>query len=174
MHRIHIPRTALPSRQRGAVLYVALIMLILLSLLGIAGMQVANMQERMASNYRAVNAAFQRSEDAVRLTENQVEALANRDATAGATGSLTSASIEIQCDNGYDPSVWTSQRAQSERQVVKVRQIETCIQGEAALGMGRPVEAATPVYQITAYATDTATSGDPSRSAVAIDTVFKL
>ncbi|MCM5640131.1 PilX N-terminal domain-containing pilus assembly protein, partial [Xanthomonas hortorum] len=39
--------------QSGAVLYVALIMLILLALLGIAGMQVTGLQERMAFNYRS-------------------------------------------------------------------------------------------------------------------------
>ncbi|MET0130809.1 MAG: PilX N-terminal domain-containing pilus assembly protein [Stenotrophomonas chelatiphaga] len=165
---------AAPRHQRGAVLYVALIMLILLSLLGIAGMQVANMQEKMSSNYRQVNVAFQRSEQAVRTTENQVEALANRDSSAGATGALTSASIEIQCDNGYDPSVWAAERRQSDGEVIKVRQIESCIQGEAPLEMGRPVDVATPVYQITAYASDADGANNPGTSAVAIDTVFKL
>ena len=40
-----------PRSQRGAVLYVVLIMLVLMALLGIAGMQVTSMQERMAANY---------------------------------------------------------------------------------------------------------------------------
>ena len=52
--------------QRGAVLYVALIILILLTLIGIVGMQVATMQERMSSNYLAANQAFQRAEGGVR------------------------------------------------------------------------------------------------------------
>jgi type IV pilus assembly protein PilX len=56
------------TQQRGAVLYVALIMLILLALLGVVGMQVAGMQERMAANYRAANMAFQASERAGRVT----------------------------------------------------------------------------------------------------------
>lgn len=163
-----------PRQQRGAVLYVALIMLILLALLGIAGMQVANMQEKMASNYRAVNVAFQRSEQAVRLTENQVEALANRESGAGGAGAVTASSIEIRCDDGYDPSIWGSQRAQSDQQVVKVRQIESCIQGEASLEMGRPADVATPVYQITAFASDADGADNPGTSGVVIDTVFKL
>ncbi|WP_367381904.1 PilX N-terminal domain-containing pilus assembly protein [Stenotrophomonas cyclobalanopsidis] len=163
-----------PRSQRGAVLYVALIMLILLSLLGIAGMQVANMQEKMASNYRAVNVAFQRSEQAVRTTESQIEALANRDDTAGATGTLTSASIERTCDDGFDPSVWAAARRIGDGQEVKVRQIESCIQGEASLDMGRPTDVATPIYQISAYASDAGSSTDTGTSAVAIDTVFKL
>lgn len=163
----------LPQYQRGAVLYVALIMLILLSLLGIAGMQVANMQEKMASNYLQVNIAFQRSEQAVRNTERQVEALVNRDGS-GAAGSLTSGSIEIQCDNGYDPSIWASTLQRNSSEVVKVRQIESCIQGEAPLGMGRVTESATPIFQITSYASDADGGSNPGTSAVVIDTIFKL
>ena len=41
---------ALQSRQSGAALYVALIMLILLALIGIVAMQVAGLQERMSAN----------------------------------------------------------------------------------------------------------------------------
>jgi len=163
-----------PRTQRGAVLYISLIILILLSLLGIAGMQVANMQEKMASNYRAVNVAFQRSEQAVRTTESQIEALANRDGAAGATGSLTSASIERSCDDGYDPSVWAAAKQLTGGQQVKVRQIESCIQGEAPLEMGRPTDVATPIYQISAYASDADGGNNTGTSAVAIDTVFKL
>ena len=53
-------------------------MLILLALLGIAGMQVAGMQEKMAANYRAANRAFQNSEGVVRAAERTVEQIANR------------------------------------------------------------------------------------------------
>ena len=49
-------RLSPPSRQHGAVLYVALIMLILLALIGVVGMQVAGMQERMSSDYRPYQA----------------------------------------------------------------------------------------------------------------------
>ena len=41
-----------PGRQRGAVLYVALIMLLLLAMIGVVGLQVTGLQERMSSNYR--------------------------------------------------------------------------------------------------------------------------
>ncbi|WP_251280312.1 pilus assembly PilX family protein, partial [Enterobacter hormaechei] len=61
------------TQQRGAVLYVALMLLILLSLIGVVGMQVASMQERMSSNYRAANVAFQASERAVRDAERSIE-----------------------------------------------------------------------------------------------------
>lgn len=54
------------GREKGAVLYVALIILVLLALIGIAGIQVSGMQEKMASNYRAVNRAFEEAEGTVR------------------------------------------------------------------------------------------------------------
>jgi len=50
------------SSQRGAVLFVALIILILLTLLGVTAMQVTLLQERMSGNYRASQLAFERSE----------------------------------------------------------------------------------------------------------------
>ncbi len=68
------------------MLYVALIMLLLLALIGIAGMQVAGMQEKMASNYRAVNRSFQNAEGVVRNAERAAEAIANR--TDVSTGSV--------------------------------------------------------------------------------------
>ncbi len=54
---------------------------------------------------------------------------------------------------------------------MNVRQIDACIIGESSLDMGKPLEKALPVYQITGFATDDA---DAASSAVVIDTVFKL
>lgn len=52
-------------RQSGAALFVAMIMLILLTLLAVAASQVSLLQERMAGSFRAQNLALQRSEGAV-------------------------------------------------------------------------------------------------------------
>ncbi len=51
-----------PSRQRGAVLFIALILLLLLTLLGVTAMQVTLLQERMSGNFRAQQQAFERAE----------------------------------------------------------------------------------------------------------------
>ncbi|WP_117309976.1 PilX N-terminal domain-containing pilus assembly protein [Stenotrophomonas sp. G4] len=163
-------RVAAPRQQRGAVLYVALIMLILLALLGIAGMQVAGMQEKMAANYRAANRAFQNSEGVVRAAERTVEQIANRKDVS--SDSLVQASdLSRVCDDGFDPADWAEGRRDDTRPAVNVRQIDSCVIGESALEMGRPLEDVTPIYQITGFATDDA---DASSSAVVIDTVFKL
>jgi hypothetical protein len=50
------------QRNRGAVLFVALIMLLLLTLLGVTAMQVTLLQERMSGNFRAQQVAFERAE----------------------------------------------------------------------------------------------------------------
>ncbi|MEZ5521269.1 MAG: PilX N-terminal domain-containing pilus assembly protein [Dokdonella sp.] len=47
---------------QGTILFVALIMLLLLSLLGVTAMQVSMMQERMSGNFRAQQVAFERAE----------------------------------------------------------------------------------------------------------------
>ncbi|MGA9342311.1 MAG: PilX N-terminal domain-containing pilus assembly protein [Rhodanobacteraceae bacterium] len=60
-----VSRRPLPQRSRGAVLFVALIMLLLLTLLGVTAAQVTVMQERMSGNFRVQQLAFERSESAL-------------------------------------------------------------------------------------------------------------
>jgi len=59
-------------RQRGAALVVALIMLLVMTVLGIAAMQVTRMEERMAGNSRDVNLAFQAAEAGLRDAEKRI------------------------------------------------------------------------------------------------------
>lgn len=65
--------------QRGAVLFISLMVLILLSLLGVAAMQVTTMQERMAGNYRVDNLSFQNAEARVQQSEDLIRARAQVD-----------------------------------------------------------------------------------------------
>ena len=55
--------------QRGAVLIVALVLLLVLTLLGTAGIQDTAMEERMAGNFRDHSAAMQAAETALRTGE---------------------------------------------------------------------------------------------------------
>ncbi len=63
-----------PHHQRGAVLIVALIMLLLLTIIGISSMRGTTLQERMAGNLRDDSLAFQASEAAMRQGEAVVKA----------------------------------------------------------------------------------------------------
>ena len=65
-------QTRPPSRQRGAVLIVALVLLLVLTLLGTAGMQDTAMEERMAGNFRDLSVALQAAEAGLRSGEVHV------------------------------------------------------------------------------------------------------
>jgi hypothetical protein len=54
-----------PRGARGAVLFVGLIFLLLLTLLGVTAMQVTVLQERMAGNFRIQHQAFEQAEGQV-------------------------------------------------------------------------------------------------------------
>lgn len=57
--------------QSGAALVVGLVMLLVLTLLGLASMQTTSLQERMASNYDQRNQAFQLAETGLRFAERE-------------------------------------------------------------------------------------------------------
>ena len=163
-----LTRSPSPGLQRGAVLYIALIMLILLALLGVIGLQVSGLQERMAYNYRTLNLAFQNAEAGARTAECFVEATGNRTATA-----CPAVAIQPICDDGFDASTWAQGRvaAATPAAAANVRAIGQCISGNSSLGMGRiPIEEdPNPVFQITAFDTDNSDSG----ATAAVDTIFR-
>ncbi len=159
-------RVSAAHRQAGAVLYVALIMLVLLALLGIAGMQVTGLQERMSSNYRSANLAFQNAEALARSTECGIEDVVNRTSS----GCPTVSDINV-CDKPFDAPDWAGDLRPHDGEKTNVRLIGPCISGNSSLGMGEAVnEDANPIYQITAYNTDTS---DDSAADAAVDTIFR-
>jgi type IV pilus assembly protein PilX len=76
MHKSNFKHTS--ARQRGAALVVALLMLLVITVLGLASMQVARMEERMAGNSRDVNLAFQGAEAGLRDAEDGLRVLTAR------------------------------------------------------------------------------------------------
>jgi hypothetical protein len=64
-----------PARQRGAILVTSLLLLLILTVLGVAMMKMTNMQERMAGNTRDLNLALQGAEAALRDGEERLRAL---------------------------------------------------------------------------------------------------
>lgn len=63
------PPTPRHRKQRGAVLFIALILLLVLTMIGVTSMQSTTLQERMAGNMRDYNLAFQAAETALREGE---------------------------------------------------------------------------------------------------------
>jgi type IV pilus assembly protein PilX len=131
-------------RQRGAALYVALIMLILLALIGVIGLQVAGNQERMASNYRLTNISFQRAEDLARAKEQEIS-------TTVYSGAVFA--VDLACTSAYNPAAWadTVTAAQDDR----TRRLDPCFPGGTSKKIGlKHNEQTANVYQVTAFSKD--------------------
>lgn len=87
------------SRQRGAVLVVGLLTLLVMTVIGISSMNTSNLEEKMAGNTRDREIAFQAAESALREAERAIE--------GGASGW----SFDITCTNGRcdcTPATFTS------------------------------------------------------------------
>lgn len=76
------------NRQSGVVLVISLIMLLLLTIIGLTSSQVTSLEEKMVSNTKDLNLAFQAAEDALRGGEERIEAAVKLDDFAGTNGLL--------------------------------------------------------------------------------------
>lgn len=151
-----------PVHQRGAVLYVALVFLVLLALLGVAGMQVSMLQERMAANYRATNMAFQLAESVAREKEATIESVFK------AGGMFVS--DQERCDPAFDPVGWAQDQSlqTNPAEESRTRRIDYCTPGfSLAQGVRPESEKSDQMYQVTAFAPDPGVTSD-----AAIDTIF--
>ncbi|WP_206606540.1 pilus assembly PilX family protein [Steroidobacter cummioxidans] len=77
-----------PATQRGVALVVALVLLLVATVIGLASVRGTNLQERMSANMYDRSLAFQRAESALRAAEDaitgnwQISALGGVDCTA--------------------------------------------------------------------------------------------
>ena len=76
----------IPGRQRGVVLFVALIMLLVMTLIGVTGMQNSSMEEKMVSNVRDIELSFQAAEAALREAETSLQAAVLQEFDGSNTG----------------------------------------------------------------------------------------
>jgi type IV pilus assembly protein PilX len=148
------------TTQRGAVLYIALIMLLLLALLGVVGMQVTGMQERMAANYMRTNQAFQAAESRARDTEAAIDT-----AVFGAAG--TYAADQEVCAPIFDPLTWAAD--QDRASSTYTRRIDKCFAASSLRVGDKQNEDTGNIYEVTALASDD--DANASASAV-INTIF--
>jgi type IV pilus assembly protein PilX len=65
--------TTIPARQRGAILIVSLLLLLVMTVLALTASQTTRLQERMAGNARDSDQAFQAAEAGLRAAEVAVE-----------------------------------------------------------------------------------------------------
>lgn len=91
-----------PYMQRGATLIVALILLLILTMVGVAGMQDTTLQEKMVGNMRDRNLAFQAAEASLRGGEKFLQA-ATVPAFNNSGGLINSAYPNLRAG---DPDFW--------------------------------------------------------------------
>ena len=113
----HSPKISFKRSQRGAVLAVSLIFLVILTLVGVSAMQNTMLEEKMSGNVKDRNLAFQNAESAVREAELFIEGVtglgmfngtgglfgltdAEPDYSAAATWSATSNHVQSSSDFG--------------------------------------------------------------------------
>ena len=93
-------------RQRGVVLIMALVFLVILTILGITAMSTTSLEEKMAGNARDRNLAFQAAETALLCGENFIAAQTSKPNFAVNTGGLYVPSTTIT-PQWYN-NVWTT------------------------------------------------------------------
>ena len=104
MNRTHTMNRNIHHKQRGAVLAVALMILLVMTMIGISGMRGTVLQERMASNTKDRNQAFQAAESAMRDAETYIESIVTTGSFDGSTGLFG----ETQAEPDFlDTTTWT-------------------------------------------------------------------
>lgn len=144
-----------PTRQRGAVLIVSLLLLLVMTLLGLGASQSTRMQERMAGNQRDVELALQGAEAALRAAEDLLPSDAAIDlcSTRGSIcnayleNTLVNTSTQVALDLARQGDDWWNQWSQQHPLAASLTQLE------------RPPQF---VNERVARMRDTLSEGDPS------------
>ena len=186
---MHTPNALQASRgQHGAALIVVLLLLIIVTLLGLASMRGALMQERMAANSVARAAAFQAAEAGLREAELSVRdgAIALAPASGCSNGRCASPDPD-DAPVWEDPDFWTNTSNPGYRQGTALGDSPLAIRpryviedygmstGGAAAGESNvdgskePVESPPDqaIYRITSYA------GTPNGAQVMLQSLYR-
>ena len=97
--------TTFKKRQQGAVLMVSLILLLVLTIIGVAAMQNTSLEEKMSGNVRDRNLAFQNAESAIREAEQFIEGIVSLGGFNGTSGLYGETDAT---PSYYDTATWAS------------------------------------------------------------------
>lgn len=92
------------SRQRGAVMVVSLVILLIVTMIAVSSMQGTVLQEKMAGNSRDRNLAFQTAESGVREAEIFVDNIVSLGSFNGTGGLYGRTDVE---PDFWDPMTWS-------------------------------------------------------------------
>ncbi len=150
------------SRQRGVVLYVAMIVLLLLTILGTAAMQVATLQQRMATNFNDFALAFHNAEGVLRQSEFDLQR--DFDSALPRSYQYCATSANAWADAVEPEAIPTPS-------VRRLRGGALCASPAAGGDPMSPATAAELYFQIIVAAADRAATADPG-AVVVVETTF--
>lgn len=161
---MNIASRLMPSRQHGAVLFVALIVLILLTLLGITAAQVTVLQERMSGNFRVQQLAFERAEG---------EMSKGRDAASNPLTAYDTISDLPKSLGPSNESPWASWLTSAAEHVeTSVRACGGACPQRLGSAVGEDPNRKPRFYVISAQQKDLATSGDETAAWATVQTIY--
>ena len=100
------------NSQQGAVLIVSLLILLIMTIMGVSAMQSSTLEEKMASNERDRNVAFQSAEVGMRQAQTYIDSLATTGGFTDANGLYSSISTE---PDPFLAATWDSANAANYR-----------------------------------------------------------
>lgn len=114
---MNVNAVTMASKQRGAVLIVGLIMVLLMTIVGLAAIRSTGLQETMAGNMRERNLAFQAAEASLRVGEalvedNNVDGLDFSGATAGLVPDLNQPGMALPPVHQWTDEQWAANAVQ--------------------------------------------------------------
>lgn len=164
-----------PKKQQGVVLAVGLIMLLLMTIIGVTGMQTTTLQEKMTGNFRDRNLAFQSAEAALRDAEQYLRNTSIIPAFNGSNGLYQPASdgFDVWLDSEID---WadTSSSVQysstisnvSSQPLYIIEELPPVADPTSSLEAGTTLTS--KFYRVTSYAT-----GGTDSAVVILQSVYK-
>ncbi|MCX4027131.1 hypothetical protein H0A36_08995 [Endozoicomonas sp. SM1973] len=131
----NIGQYKLAAKQQGAVLFISLIILLVLSVIGINAVDRTNLDSKISANFRDYNVAFQTAEatlmDAETFVQNNIGTLADF-SDSGANG--------LYSKNAADSSMWQNWKNINTKEISSQKKSDFKVSG-------------TPEYYIENYAT---------------------
>ena len=160
--------------QRGATLIVGMIFLLVLTIIGLAGMEVTGLEEKMAGNMRDRNMSFQSAEAALRDGEDYLESFVVLPAFDGTNGLY---SLPIDGTKNWEEVVWTSSAAVRSYSGPGFSELASSsayiIEDLAAAATSDSLEVGVPADTKRFYRVTSRAVGQTSSSVVILQTVYK-
>lgn len=164
------------QKQTGVALVITLIMLVLLTMIGLTGMNVTSLEEKMAGNKKEHNVAFQTAEIALREAETYLNGIANLsdfDGTKAGFISEATADPDYRAEATWINSITASAIdgvAQTPRYIIKHvgAQSDSANEGLVIVGTGEGLAGSSvTIFRVTSRST-----GNTGRSSVILQSYY--